>query len=412
MSTPQSVAVPDLALQGDYFSAGHSRAHKSTLRLRPHEDGVIWAEVVPVGTESPQPLDSVPVAALQIEPPLVGLPRRIVWPSGGAFVTPDHAAAEDLARLRARTARQGVTDLMRRADGTITRLESRWSLALGSVLLTVLFVIWAVFDGVPRAANALAQRTPPDLLSTLDEKTIEGLDGQYLSETELSAAQQQRVKKLFDGVVKRLNTPAASYHYELHLRHASDEIGANAFALPGGTVVMTDQLVNQVYRDLDPDLADQGIVGVLAHEVGHVQKRHSLAGIYQGLGLGVLLTAATGDLINVGSLAVAAPTFLIKQGYSRRAEYEADQVGGTFLIREYGTTQGLREALVRLEEYALDGEAAPSNEEEAADARGSGWEELLLTHPDTAKRVEQLTQLEAAGGGVMNGEGGTGEGKP
>lgn len=396
---PNSANLEDFTMQGQYFAAGHSRAYAAHLCLSSREDGRLWAEAT--ATDSQQLLDSIPLATLQIEPPLVGLPRRIIWPSGGAFVTPDHATTEKLTQLRARSTRQGVVDLMRQADGVITRLESRWSLALGSVLLTVVFMVWLFTDGLPRAAEVAARNTPPSVLTSLDEKTMKTLDDGYLSETELSPERQRRIQGLFDLALRRLNAGEASqhtpYHYQLHLRHASDDIGANAFALPGGSVVMTDQLADQIYDDLDEDLADQGVAGVLAHEIGHVQKRHSLAGIYQGLGIGVLVTAVTGDLVNVGSLAVIAPTFLLKQGYSRRAEYEADRVSGLFLIEEYGSTRGLRESLVRLEQYALDGEDAPENEEEAANAEGSGWEELLLTHPDTAKRVEQLSALEAEG---------------
>ncbi len=84
----------------------------------------------------------------------------------------------------------------------------------------------------------------------------------------------------------------------------------NAIALPGGTVVVFDELVQ------DTDTPD-ALAGVVAHEVGHVRRRHVMQAMLRQFGLSLLFGGLSGDIGGtVGG--VAAMT------YSRDAEREAD----------------------------------------------------------------------------------------
>lgn len=143
---------------------------------------------------------------------------------------------------------------------------------------------------------------------------------------------------------------------------------------------MTDQLV-RLSRD------DRELAGVLAHEAGHVTHRHTLAGVYQGLGLSLLTVAVTGDLISAGTFAAAVPAALLRNGYSRVAETESDDLAGRHLLREYGTTKPLRDLLARLE---TEDRGADENDVQ----EGSRVEDLLQTHPGTAQRIRHLREME------------------
>jgi len=103
--------------------------------------------------------------------------------------------------------------------------------------------------------------------------------------------------------------------YKLHFR-SSPKMGPNAFALPSGDIVLTDQLVA-----LSQDDEFRDILGVLAHEKGHVVKKHSLRiAIKTGIS-GAIIGYITGD---VSVLASTIPTILINSSYSREFEHEAD----------------------------------------------------------------------------------------
>ena len=97
-------------------------------------------------------------------------------------------------------------------------------------------------------------------------------------------------------------------------------IGANALALPNGTLVMTDELVELAEHDDE-------ILGVLAHECGHVQGRHALRSVLQSSAVVVVFTLATGDMSAVSAVAAALPTVLLESKYSRHFETEADEYG-------------------------------------------------------------------------------------
>nr|WP_246580308.1 M48 family metallopeptidase [Deinococcus aestuarii] len=247
----------------------------------------------------------------------------------------------------------------------------------------ILFAWGFVAFGLPALARTAATATPDAVLATFDRETVELLEGQnYVGPTRLSAARQAQLQRVFRQVTSRVG---GSSPYRLLLRdgNAPDApfaLGANAFALPGGTVVMTDQLV-RLARD------DRELAGVLAHEAGHVIRRHTLAGVYQGLGLSLLTVAVTGDLVSAGTFAAAVPAALLRNGYSRAAETESDEVAARFLLREYGTTRPLRNLLARLE--TLD-----RNADEHSVQGGSRVEDLLQTHPGTAERIRHLRGLE------------------
>src|SRR6185436_5206099 len=95
-------------------------------------------------------------------------------------------------------------------------------------------------------------------------------------------------------------------------------IGANAFALPGGTIVLTDGLVAAAQ-------SDDEILGVLAHEVGHVEGRHSLQQIYRAAGLAVMALLIAGDSSEIVDNVVSQASALTLLSYSRGFEADADQ---------------------------------------------------------------------------------------
>ncbi|MBC7860647.1 MAG: M48 family metallopeptidase, partial [Burkholderiaceae bacterium] len=126
----------------------------------------------------------------------------------------------------------------------------------------------------------------------------------------LSAAYQTRLREQFAALRQPRGEQTA---YRLEFRAGA--IGPNALALPNGVIVLTDDMV----RLAD---SDEALLGVLSHELGHVQRHHSTRQILQALGLGIMLNLWVGD---VSSTLSAAPAILLTQRYSRDFEREADQ---------------------------------------------------------------------------------------
>lgn len=172
----------------------------------------------------------------------------------------------------------------------------------------------------------------------------------------------------------------------------------NAFAIPGGYVYVTRQLMALMNDEAE-------LAGVLGHEVGHVaaqhsKKRQSAATRNQILGvLGAVLGGAIGDnggllgglggLLQNNSLRVAQ---LATLGFSRSQELQADQLGVQYLRSAGYDTMALSTMLTSLANQTT------------LDARLSGGDarslpEWASTHPDPASRVRNAQSLASRAGG-------------
>jgi len=114
--------------------------------------------------------------------------------------------------------------------------------------------------------------------------------------------------------------------------YVADDASVNAFAMPGGFIVMNTGLLTLA------DNAEQ-VAGVLAHEIQHVEKRHSLNGMVKSAGLMVTVSLVFGDLSGVAALG----SDLIRLKFSRQHEAEADIEGLKALVVSGISPTGMRD---------------------------------------------------------------------
>jgi predicted Zn-dependent protease len=165
----------------------------------------------------------------------------------------------------------------------------------------------------------------------------------------------------------------------------------NAFAIPGGYVYTTRQLVTLMNNEAE-------LAGVLGHEVGHVAARHSqrrqvkaqqnaLLGLL-GQVLGSVVGGDIGGLISQGS----QYTQLLTLKFSRSQEIQADQLGIQYLTKAGYDPHAMGTVLQSLaSQNALDAQL-----QGRANATIPEW---ASTHPDPASRVQAaLTQAGQATG--------------
>ena len=299
----------------------------------------------------------VPLAAVVADAPIASAPRSLGLPGGAQLRTPDPA-------VHALFARAG------RLETLVHGLEQRWPFALGALVVIAVFACWAIFYGLPLAAEAIARQIPQRADAVIGESALAAIDRGMCQPSRLSVQMQERLQRDFARLVGGLND---GHRYKLHLRNCP-AIGPNAFALPGGPVVLTDQLA-----DFGRDFSE--MTAVLAHEVGHVRLRHGLRTLLQGAGLAALISTLAGDAAAITSIAVTLPTVILQSGYSREFEDEAD----TFALgrmKEIGISpRAFADILDRLEK-ARPGKGAPRSRD------------YFSTHPLTAARVERALAAE------------------
>lgn len=128
----------------------------------------------------------------------------------------------------------------------------------------------------------------------------------------------------------------SAYQYEFYV---ADDESVNAFAMPGGFIVMNTGLLTLA------DNAEQ-VAGVLAHEIQHVEKRHSLNGMVKSAGLMVTVCLVFGDLSGVAALG----SDLIRLKFSRQHEAEADIEGLKALVVSGISPTGMRDFFRKMSE--------------------------------------------------------------
>ena len=148
-------------------------------------------------------------------------------------------------------------------------------------------------------------------------------------------------------------------------------IGPNAFALPDGTIIFTDEMVNLAEHD-------QELSAVLAHEIGHVVRRHGMRSIVQDSLLGFAILAITGDITGSSELFIGLPVLLTELAYSREFEREADAYALAYMQNHDIDRQHFANLMRRVEKRSGAGD----------DDGKKKWVNYLSTHPMTEERLE------------------------
>lgn len=304
-------------------------------------------------------LIEVPLLAVKVSDRLASLPRRLTMPNGGCFETLDNDGIDALIGE--------MRHLL--GGGWIDHFERSWRAVVFAILFAAAMVGAYVIWGVPATARALAKATPEWLATTISEEGLKSFDQHILRPTTLTGAEQQRAQALFD----RLNNARAcgNHHCALVFRRGG-WIKANAFALPDGHVVLTDELFRLVQ-------SDDELTGVFAHEMGHVVYAHGLQRIYQASVIPAFIVVVTGDISQVSQLAVLLPTLLIETSYSREFEIEADRYAIKTLRRMGKNPAAMADLLERMEKQLCGPKGCPLS-----------W---LGDHPDTARRARMMRGL-------------------
>ena len=206
-----------------------------------------------------------------------------------------------------------------RRPGLAVRMQGSWRWVLASVAALVLLAVALQRWGLPALAEVVVAATPVSVDVVIGETALSSLDRFVLEPSELEPARQAGLRAAFRRVAAA-QPPGTVPHWQLEFR--GGRIGPNALALPGGTIIMTDELV-AMFPDDDPVL-----MGVLAHELGHVQHRHGLRMLVQAPVLSGVAAVVFGYF---STLFAAAPAALGIASYSRNAEREADRASARML---------------------------------------------------------------------------------
>ena len=284
----------------------------------------------------------------------LGNTRRNIFLSDGAKLeTDDNAAVDQVCAYFEKNIFHTL----------IHKLETNWLHALVALLVTIAFVWGGIEYGVPVAAKWAAKAVPYRVEQNIGEQGLETLDKWLFSPSAIEKDEQLSLQKRFKRLV---SATKGKYRYQLMLR-SSKQMGANALALPGGIIIMTDGLFKLAENE-------EQIISVLTHEIGHVEYQHGLRSVFQDSMTALFMAGLLGDISSVTSLSVAIPTILVESRYSREFEIEADQYAASFIKAQKMEIEDLIRILTLLEQT--------HNTEVEFD--------YLSSHPAMSKRIDLI----------------------
>lgn len=327
-------------LHATAFDGRTSRPHKAEL--------VITANTVRLKGDTINA--TAPLTALIISEPTGGGARTVTFPDG------IYCEVHDRATLATALAAVGWQ------DSAVVRIQTRWRWAVGAVALILFATIGGYVYGLPWLAKNIAPRLPAKIAQTISKSALDTLDRTLLAPSALSAERQTALLARLNALRPHVDSPLT-----LHFRNGS-RLGANAFALPSGDIVVFDALAEL--------LNDDEVGAVLAHEAAHVIHHHGMQTLIQSTFVSFVVGAWFND---ISSLATSVTALALETNYSREFEREAD-LTGTDLIRASGSApEFLATAL-----EAIDKDFRQNKNTK------SGAAGIMMTHPDTAERTAAI----------------------
>jgi Zn-dependent protease with chaperone function len=248
-------------------------------------------------------------------------------------------------------------------DGWVDRMQRHLQFILFSIVACAALVVIAYKWGLPWAAAKGAHSLAPAIGKTLSVQTLKLLDGKILLPSKIAEERQQALSAKFHA----LRLPEGGTPDSELLFRDSPQLGANAFTLPDGTIVVLDDLLASIG-------GDPQALAVFAHELGHAHGRHGLQLLLQSSAVGAFWTLYIGD---ISTLLAAAPAAIVQARYSQDLERQADNYGAELLMQNGMSPALLADALEKL----------------AESHSGSSKGGYLSSHPSTDERMRHLRQL-------------------
>ena len=198
------------------------------------------------------------------------------------------------------------------------------------------FLIWAAVSSRSILTRTLAHSVPFSIEKKLGDKLFE------LQKISLKLNENPKALDILDNQINRLR-PYLEDEYQDFNFYISKDPNINAFAFPGGSIVLNQGLI------LSADSFDE-ILGVMAHELSHVTNRHVMRGIIYNISLFSIVNLLIGDISGIIAVVLENGGSLLSLKFSKDMEIEADK-SGVRLMEDAGLNlNGLISFLEKLRE--------------------------------------------------------------
>jgi len=267
-----------MEILGDFSDGRSSKALPARLTL--DDQGNLFIYQV----DQPSLLVQATLSEVKVSSRLGNTPRSIGFSDSSEFVTDENDVIDAYLKQHGRFA--GVLHYME------THIAFIVIATVTTVGLTALFVV----HGIPLTAKVIAEQIPSSVVRSMGKGSVEILDRTLFDSTRLDQNERARVQALAEPILSKQD----EQNVRLIFRSG---MGPNALALPDGTIIFTDGLIELVEND-------EELLAILFHELGHIEHRHLLRRMIQDSVITVLFLLIVGDVETI-DIVIGLPTLLI-----------------------------------------------------------------------------------------------------
>ena len=248
-----------------------------------------------------------------------------------------------------------------------TRWMSRASaMVLIGGIVAIFLSLWWAKDPM---ASAVARKIPVEMEKKIGDTAF----ASHAPATKL--IQDEEIMADFEILSKPLIEAIDSQRYTFEF-YILEDSSLNAFALPGGKMAIHTGLILKAERP-------EEVLGVMAHELAHVELQHSMRNLVEMVGMYAVISALFGDVSGIAAILVNNAPFLLQMKFSRDHEREADEKGFEYLTHANIDPRGLMEFFEKIRQEH-DASGMPDMD---------GALSVLTTHPATDERINNLNRL-------------------
>jgi len=313
----------------------------------------VIGEQVTLFDNEARPIVTSSTDACTLESPLPSIAPALCFADGGRFIPDDVNFRWPFAHHK---------------HGLAQRLEKNKLLIVASVIFTPILLWLILYRGIPAAAVYSIGFASPSTIEVMGEQSLHVIEKLALAPTELSSDKQAMIQKQWHVMLDQLQLDSDQFRLSFY---QSDYFSANAFALPHGRVIVTDELV-LLLQD-KPD----ALRAILLHEIGHVQYHHGIRLAAQATANTLLLAVVFGDLEGITEIVLGSGSSVLQQAFSREMEREADKYAIEKLIALGYSNDDFADAIDALQTKLA--ERAEIDE---------SWLKYLSTHPSSQERID------------------------
>lgn len=213
--------------------------------------------------------------------------------------------------------------------------------------------------------RALGKAMPIDEID--EQKYGAAIAYRYHYKTNSNPIEQTYLNQLLQTI-----TPYAKkkFPYQVHIMSSNVP---NAFALPGGIIMVTTGLLTIMDSETE-------LVSVLAHEMGHIERNHCLDAIKYELTMKKIKAPSLGELVDI------ANSLLLRHSFSKTQENDADEYAYALLQQTQYDPIGVGQAFERLHAF----QHQHSYQKEAKEA--NVFRDYFMSHPPLSLRKEKFLE--------------------